>query len=159
DAALRAAVFHERALQRVAAAEPFDRRDARALDVRERDQARVHRHAVDENGARTALAFSASFLRPRETAVLPEHAEKACRGMRMEAARRPVKREATATSFSGVGGTARRSSPGWRSALTTAGAGPSIGISPTPFAPNGPCGYGLSSSTTCIAGVSSVVGM
>jgi hypothetical protein len=41
----------------------------------------------------------------------------------------------------------------------TAGAGPSIGISPTPFAPNGPSGYGFSRMTTSIGGVSSVVGM
>ena len=41
----------------------------------------------------------------------------------------------------------RTSKPAWRSALTTAGAGPSIGISPTPLAPNGPCLYGCSRMT------------
>ena len=61
--------------------------------------------------------------------------------------------------FSGVAGISRRSKPACRSALMTAGAGPSIGISPTPFAPNGPCLYGFSSITTSIGGVSSVVGM
>ena len=35
--------------------------------------------------------------------------------------------------FSGVAGISRTSTPAWRSALTIAGAGPSIGISPTPF--------------------------
>ena len=60
--------------------------------------------------------------------------------------------------FSGVAGISRRSKPACRSALITAGAGPSIGISPTPFAPNGPCVYGFSSITTSSFGVSSVVG-
>src|SRR5262249_53415166 len=60
--------------------------------------------------------------------------------------------------FSGVAGISRRSAPAWRSALTIAGAGPSIGISPTPLAPNGPCLYGRSITTTSIGGVSSVVG-
>src|SRR4051812_18580043 len=59
---------------------------------------------------------------------------------------------------SGVAGIARRSKPACRSALITAGAGPSIGISPTPLAPNGPCLYGFSSIATAIGGVSSVVG-
>jgi len=40
--------------------------------------------------------------------------------------------------FSGVAGISRTSTPACLIAFTTAGAGPSIGISPTPFAPNGP---------------------
>src|SRR5207244_3369509 len=64
-----------------------------------------------------------------------------------------------AMTFSGVAGISLTSKPACRSALMTAGAGPSIGISPTPFAPNGPCAYGLSRMTMSIFGVSSVVGM
>ena len=60
---------------------------------------------------------------------------------------------------SGVAGTSRTSNPPCLKALTTAAAGPSIGISPTPFAPNGPCGYGFSNITTSSGGVSSDVGM
>jgi hypothetical protein len=54
---------------------------------------------------------------------------------------------------------ARTSSPAWRIAFTTAGAGPSIGSSPSPLAPNGPPAYGFSSITMSMGGVSSVVGM
>ena len=60
---------------------------------------------------------------------------------------------------SGVAGILRMSYPAWRSALTTAGAGPSIGISPTPFAPNGPCLYGRSRMNDSMGGVSGGVGM
>src|SRR5262249_16162343 len=102
---------------------------------------------------------AAPFLGPGEPAVLAQHVEKTRQRVRVDAPRRAVQREAHASSFSGVAGIARTSKPAWRSALITAGAGPSIGISPTPFAPNGPCGYGFSSRTTCIGGVSSVVGM
>ena len=61
--------------------------------------------------------------------------------------------------LSGVAGISAMVTPACRSALITAGAGPSIGISPTPFAPNGPCTYGRSRISTVIGGVSSVVGM
>src|SRR6185295_17839487 len=66
---------------------------------------------------------------------------------------------AAVITLSGVAGISRISNPACRSALTTAGAGPSIGISPTPLAPNGPCLYGFSSIVTASGGVSSVVGM
>ena len=42
-----------------------------------------------------------------------------------------------------------------RTALRTAGAAPSIGISPTAFAPNGPVGSTVSTRMTCMGGVSS----
>jgi hypothetical protein len=41
--------------------------------------------------------------------------------------------------LSAVAGISLTSNPAWRMALTTAGATPSSGISPMPFAPNGPC--------------------
>ena len=44
-------------------------------------------------------------------------------------------------------------------ALAIAGATPSIGSSPMPFAPNGPCAYGRSSKYTRIGGRSIDVGM
>ena len=44
-------------------------------------------------------------------------------------------------------------------AATTAGAGASIGSSPTPFAPNGPREYGISTISTSIGGASIAVGM
>src|SRR5687767_13792266 len=61
--------------------------------------------------------------------------------------------------LSGVAGISDTTNPACLSALMTAGAGPSIGISPTPLAPNGPCLYGFSRIFTVIGGVSSVVGM
>src|SRR5205814_2636006 len=62
-------------------------------------------------------------------------------------------------SASGVAGMARTSRPAWRMAFTTAGAGPSMGNSPRPLAPNGPPAYAFSSMTMSMGGVSSVVGM
>ena len=80
-----------------------------------------------------------------------------------EASPKPLQEEAAAKTGasmirSGVAGTLRMSRPRLRIALTTAGATPSNGISPTPFAPYGPCAYGFSTITTSIGGVSSVVG-
>ena len=43
-------------------------------------------------------------------------------------------------------------------ALTIAGAGPSCGNSPMPFAPNPPCWKGISSKKTWMGGTSSAVG-
>src|SRR5439155_20067802 len=77
DAALRAAVLDERAWQPMAPTKPFDRRHTRAVDVRSRHQARVHRRAVHEHRTRAALTFAAAFLRPRQPAVLTKHIEQA----------------------------------------------------------------------------------
>src|SRR5204863_41570 len=44
-------------------------------------------------------------------------------------------------------------------AFTIAGAGPSIGSSPSPLAPPAPCGYGFSRNATRTAGTSSDVGI
>src|SRR5262249_8448902 len=109
DAALGAALFDEGALQRVAAAEPFDRRHACAVDVREWHQAGVDRRAVDEHRARAALPFSAPFLRAGEPAVLAQDVEQPLQGVRVEPPTGAVQREAHAISFSGVAGIARRS--------------------------------------------------
>ena len=89
DAALRAAVLDERALQRMTAAEPFDRRHARAGDLRDRHQARVHRHAVDQHRARAALAFAAAFFRAGQRAVLAQHVEQALHRMDGSSIRAP----------------------------------------------------------------------
>src|SRR5919109_1620850 len=167
DAALCTAVLHERALQRMTAAKPLDGHDPRTGGVRCRHETRIHRRPVDEHGARTALAFAAALLRTGETALLPQHIEQTLHRMDVEARALAVdgglefhvSTLATCMSFSGVAGISRISNPACRSALMTAGAGPSIGSSPVPFAPKGPCGYGFSSTVTSIGGVSSVVGM
>src|ERR1700677_1023433 len=44
-------------------------------------------------------------------------------------------------------------------ALRMAGAGPSMGSSPMPFAPNAPCREGISSKVTWMGGMSALVGM
>ena len=82
--------------------------------------------------------FAAAFLGAGEPAVLAQHVEEARHRMRVDVGRRTVQREAHAAMISGVAGTSRRSRPKCRIALTTAGAGPSIGSSPSPLAPNGP---------------------
>jgi hypothetical protein len=75
DAALRAAVFHESALQRVIPAQPFNRRHTRTGDLRDGDKARVHGSAVYEHRARPALPFAAAFLGARQAAVLTQDVE------------------------------------------------------------------------------------
>src|SRR6185436_13445538 len=144
-------------LQRMIAAQSFDGRHARALDLRERHQTRVDRQAVDQHRARAALAFAAAFLGAGQVTVFAQHVEKPRHRVRADISAFAVQREAHAAMiFSGVAGISRTSMPACLMALTTAGAGPSIGISPTPFAPNGPRGYGFSISTTSSFGVSSV---
>src|SRR5262249_29290633 len=135
-------------------------------------QARIDRHPVEEDGAGAALPFAASFFGAGQAAILAQHVEQPLQRMDPGQLRAPAVEDhrrvlgfatagviAAAMIFSGVAGISRRSWPAWRSALITAGAGPSIGISPTPLAPNGPCLYGCSRISTSIAGVSSVVGM
>ena len=160
DAALRAAVLDERALQRMTSAQPLDRRHARAVDLRDRHQARIDRRAVDRAPCtrRTRLRRSLPSCR---SARSPRAARRADASSDARRRRRvlpfSVKLHVRSATFaaamivSGVAGISRTSKPACRSALITAGAGPSIGISPTPFAPNGPCWYGFSSITTSIA--------
>ena len=126
----------------------------------------VDRLAVDEHGAGAALAFAAALLGAGE-----RRAPRAgCRAGASSAATstRCFLPLTWSLSFmrcafmmrSGVAGIASSRLPvAARMALTIAAAGPSMGHSPTPLAPNGPCAYGFSTISTAIGGVSSVVGM
>src|SRR5690242_118858 len=75
DAALRPDFVHERVLQRMVGAEPFYGSDLRAFDLAGGHEARAHRRAVDQHGARPALAFAAAFLRAGEATLLAQHVE------------------------------------------------------------------------------------
>src|SRR5262249_44045765 len=150
---------HKRFLQRVIPTKALDRRDARAIDLCKRHEARIDGKAVDEDSACTAFTFPAPFFSAGEMTVCPQHVQQSRHRMRAHVGAFAVQREAHAMIFSGVAGISRTSTPACRIAFTTAGAGPSIGISPTPFAPNGPLVYACSSNTTSMDGVSSVVGM
>src|SRR5262249_49549899 len=131
DAALRAAVLHERRLQRMTSAETFDRRHRRPIGVDGGNEAGIHRRAVDEHSAGAALAFAAALLRSGQAAVLAQRVEQALHGMNRQARALAVQDQLHAFMiFSGVAGISRRSTPACRSALMTAGAGPSMGISP-----------------------------
>src|SRR5262249_5603816 len=129
-------------------------------------ETRVHRQPVDQDRAGAAFSFAASFFRSRELTLFAQHVEEALHRMRIDshgpAVQREAHHEATRSARmmrSGVAGISRTSKPACLRALIAAGAGPSIGISPTPLAPNGPCSYGFSRTTTSIGGKSSVVGM
>src|SRR5215218_2590345 len=142
------------------AAQPFDGFYLRVLDLPEGNDARAHRLSIDQHSARAALAFTATFLCSGEHALLAQHVEKAgCRiggHLRPLAVQRDLRHIAgQVESVSGIAGISRRSRPMLRNAFTTAGAGPSIGSSPSPFAPNGPPGYGFSIITTSSSGMSS----
>src|SRR5262245_57689805 len=153
-------MFYKRRLKRMFVAEPFDGGDPSAVNLSERHETRIDGQAVDQDCARAALALTTPFFGAGEAALVPQHIEKPRHGMHAQVRALAVQRETHAAMiFSGVAGISRTSMPACRIALTTAGAGPSIGISPTPFAPNGPRAYGFSSTTTSSFGVSSVVGM
>ena len=66
-----ASAAHERVDHRVLA-KAFDRRHARALDRMDERDAREHRLAVDEHGARAAVALTARDLRAGERQLLAE---------------------------------------------------------------------------------------
>src|SRR5688572_20657184 len=144
-------MLDERVLQRLAGARSrraLDGDDLPALGMRGGHEAGVDSNAVDQNRACAALAFSTSLFRARQTAILSQHIEQPFHRMRFDGSRATVdddlhqpsafSRRPAAKSRSGVAGIERTSKPQCRSALITAGAGPSIGISPTPLAPNGP---------------------
>jgi hypothetical protein len=78
DAALRAAMAHERLLQwmkLVVVRHAFDRRDRRAVDLQHRRQTTVHELSVDEHGTGPTLALAAPFLRARQMQVLTQDIE------------------------------------------------------------------------------------
>ena len=97
DAALRAAVLDEGMLQRVTAAQAFDRHHPRPVDLRDRHQARIHRRAVHEHGAGAALPFAAPFLGAGERAVLAQHVEETLHRVGVQATRRAVQGESHIT--------------------------------------------------------------
>ena len=55
----------------------LNRADRGALDLQYRYQAAVDKLVIDENRARTALPFSATFLRSREAKVFSQNIEQA----------------------------------------------------------------------------------
>ncbi len=100
------------ALQPMSGAERLNGGHARALDLRERDQTRVHRCAIDQDRAGATLPFAAAFLGARETAVLTEHIKEALQRVRVETPRPAVESEPHESMiFSGVAGISRRSTP------------------------------------------------
>src|SRR6185295_1640275 len=130
----------EGALQRMLLAQALDGRHLGAFDVRERHQAGAHGFAIHQDGAGAALALAASLLGPREPALLPQHVEQPRHRRDVHVDLAGVQAEAHAASLivSGSAGIERTSIPRCRMAFTTAGAGPSMGSSPRPLAPNGP---------------------
>src|ERR1043166_3471569 len=80
DAALRAAALDQRLLHGVealAVGDTFDRRDPRALDLRDGDEATIDQLAVEDDGARAAFALAAALLRARELQPLAQRVEQA----------------------------------------------------------------------------------
>src|SRR6267378_2402125 len=164
DPALRRAVLDERVLQGrqpATISQSLDRRDLAALDLAYRYQATVHDLAIDQHGAGAALTFAAPFFGAGRSEVFAQHIEQAPRSRTLERHGAAVQREAHAAStFSGVAGISSSHTPvaSWIAAMM-AGAGPSMGSSPMPLAPNGPREYGFSTRMVRIRGASSAVGM
>src|SRR6266540_903999 len=147
--ALRGALLDERLLKRrqpSAISQSLDCGDLAAFNLAHRHQATIDHFAVDQHGAGPALALATAFFRTRRAQLLAQDVEQAARAGSLERDGVPVQREAHAAStFSGVAGISSSHTPvaSWIAAMM-AGAGPSIGSSPIPLAPNGPREYGFS---------------
>ncbi len=152
DPALSGTFGEEGFLQRGEPLRPAERLHGRHAPTRhlgDRDEAAHHGLAVEQHGAGPALALAAAFLGPGQGEVLAKHVEQAPHPGAGVRARLAVDGEAdphAAASFpralairSGVIGSAStKRAVACRTAAATAGAGKSIGSSPTPLAPNGP---------------------
>src|SRR6266705_6641850 len=78
DAALCATTLKERLLQRfdqIVRRHSFDGDDTRAARLRHGNETAIHQHAVQQNGTRTALAFTAPFFRARQSQLVPQHVQ------------------------------------------------------------------------------------
>ena len=98
--------------KRMAPFETLDRDHLAPAHLSERDQARVDRLAVQQDGARAALALAAAFLGARQAAVLAQDVEQALHRMRADVDRLAVhceSHDAISTSLSGVIGRLRTS--------------------------------------------------
>src|SRR5213078_914267 len=127
----------------------LDGDDPAAIALAGRHQARVHHLAVELDRARAALALAAALLGPGQPQVLAQHVEQPLprRGLDRAPLAVDLERELhgslqrgrVAAIASGEIGSSSNATPSASStALATAAAGPSIGISPTPLAPLGP---------------------
>src|SRR5580692_645450 len=146
----------------------FDRDDLRAFGLKRRDEAAVHQRSVDQNGARAALAFATPFFRSGQAKLVAQDVEQALHRVHVDGFELSVDRKryfafglalgrfahsrppASRTGSAEHSGSAAKISSGssgieWKetcsassTALIIAGAGPSIGSSPIPFAPYAP---------------------
>ena len=140
-----------------AISQSFDRGDLAALNLAHRYQATVHDLAVDQHGARPALPFATTLFRACRAKILADHIQQPARTRYLDGYGMTIDRERdghrdvpfplppslfprnASNTFSGVAGTSSSQTPvaSWMAAMI-AGAGPSIGSSPMPLAPNGP---------------------
>src|ERR1700675_3646921 len=84
DAALRTAAFQESRLQRTQLrtfGDAFDRSKIRARCLKSRDEAAIHQLAIHQDGARTTLALSATFLRAGQPELLPQNIQQPLHGI------------------------------------------------------------------------------
>ena len=114
-------MFDKRLLEQMASTQTFDCRDLGALDVRERDQTRIYRHAIDEDRARAALTLTTSFLGSSQPAVLAQDIEQTLHRVRIDSHPLAVHRQVHGHEnrrgcsadmiFSGKAGISRTSKP------------------------------------------------
>jgi hypothetical protein len=91
-------MLRERALQRMIAAQPLDSRDLGILGMREWNEARADRLAIEENRARATFSLAASFLRPGKLAVNTQRVEQTREWWRVDVDVASVYTETHATS-------------------------------------------------------------
>src|SRR5688572_26190384 len=171
EAALESAVRHERFLHRMKAVlpgQPFDRIHFSTVDEGGEIQATRYRRAVDDHRAAAAQALAAAFPRTEQREIALQHIDQRVMhidggGDRTAVERQPdgaagvvVCHQASSSGLppcsriarstrSGVSGKSMGTMPSASySALAIAGDGLNTPVSPTPFAPYGPCSCGTS---------------
>ena len=136
----------------IALGDAFDGDDLGGVSLHERNEAAVHKVSVEQDRTRATLAFAASFLRARQVQGSAERVEQSRHRMSghgdVGAVDAAVNRDGgiaharasmRSNTRSGVIGMRVMLTPSAQTAFAIAGAAPSMGSSPIPFAPPGPC--------------------
>src|SRR5580692_11621463 len=86
DAALCAAAIEKGLLQQLQAAvrgKALDRDDVRAIRLERGNEATIHEHSVDQNGAGAALALATAFFCSCQSKLMPKNIQKALHRVNM----------------------------------------------------------------------------
>src|SRR5438105_4944399 len=174
---LESAVLDERLLDRVqliAGSESLDGNDFGAIHKSRQIKTPAHRDSIDERRTAAAEPLPATFTCPKKTELAAQNLEQGLVRSDLRNSRPPVQLESygpamrflhqstpkgkfcacrkarnTRSAVSGI--SVMRTSIASNTALPLAGQTQHLPVSPTPFAPNGPCRWGTSTSSPLIS--------